>query len=489
MKIASCQQIRQAEQRLFESGDCSSLELMDRVIDRLERAWRDLAFVQPFTWVIVYAGAGNNAGDAIGLAARLGLPICLRFATENLSPDSQIQLERAERKGLVIRYLPRFEARDSLLLIDGLLGSGARGQLRPAYLALVKELNELRGAHARSCTLSMDIPSGMDAETGSCLPLAVRADVTACIACVKSGLLADSATCDVGRLMPVFLPEVEDMLEPQCDALLLDPDLLASWISPRGYECYKNRVGHVHVLAGSRGMLGAAQMAAEAAIWTGAGLVTLHVAEQDYDVMAARVAPEIMVNPVKDYAELDFSSASSLLMGPGLSSLSMRDCAAIASLIAELSQPLILDAGALRLIAEYGCSIPNNSVLTPHVGEMRALMEPAGRSRIAWASDFVKKNPCTLLLKGARSIIFSPEGAFYNSSGGPFMANGGQGDTLAGCIAALAAEGYPLHRAASIAAWICGRSAELARAAHGMPPALTASCCAGFLPMARGEIS
>jgi len=489
MKLASCQQVRQAECNLFKSGDCSSLELMDRVIARMARAWRDLSFSQPFTWVIVYAGSGNNAGDAIGLAARLDLPICLRLAVANLSPDSQIQLERAERKGLVLRELPRFSAMDSLLLIDGLLGSGARGELRPAYCALVDELNALRCKHARSCTLSMDIPSGMDAQSGACMPLAVRADVTACIACVKPGLLVDESTRDVGRLLPISLPEVEDELEAQSEALLLEPSLLSSWVSPRDYECFKNRVGHVHILAGSRGMLGAAQMAGEAAIWTGAGLVTLHVAEEDYDVMAARVSPEIMVNPVKDYAELDFSSAASVLIGPGLSLLSTRSCEAIMQLIADLHIPLVLDAGALRLIAEYGCPIPELSVLTPHVGEMRALMDPAGRSRLAWASDFVDAHPCTLVLKGARSLIVSQEGVFYNSTGGPFMANGGQGDTLAGCIAALAAEALPLHHAAAMGAWLCGRAAELARCAHGMSPSLPASCCARWLPAARGEIS
>ena len=205
MQISSGQSVREAEQRLFAGGQVSSLELMNTVIDRL---WK-MVCVEPLlrglepSRVVVYAGTGNNAGDAIGLAARFGCPVTLRCAGA-LSADATAQLT-----GLEEQELPGPE--EGLLIIDGLLGSGAVGELRPAYAALVRELNALRAASQRSLTLAIDIPTGLNAATGTCGADVVRADATAVIGAVKPGLLADGAEDAVGRLFCIPLPEVGDL--------------------------------------------------------------------------------------------------------------------------------------------------------------------------------------------------------------------------------------------------------------------------------------
>ncbi|MBR2145738.1 MAG: hypothetical protein IJ956_09385, partial [Akkermansia sp.] len=174
MKICTAQSVREAEQQLFASGSMCSLELMNTVIDRLWQACRRLPMLQHFapSRVVVYAGTGNNAGDAIGLAARWGCPVTLRCAG-SLSADSQAQLTGREETDT----LPR--PQESLLIIDGLLGSGAVGALRPNYASLVRELNDLRAASPRSLTLAIDIPTGLDSSTGSCGADVVLADATA----------------------------------------------------------------------------------------------------------------------------------------------------------------------------------------------------------------------------------------------------------------------------------------------------------------------
>ena len=205
MKIASSAAVRAAEQQLFAQGRISSLQLMDRVIARLVELFRpgrsELADFHP-EHIIVAAGKGNNAGDAIGLAAALRLPVTLLSTCppDQLSPDTRAQLARIPAE-LLNRQAP--EPRPNTLLIDGLLGSGASGPLREPIRSLARQLNRLRTASPRSFTLAIDIPTGLDADTGRPDPDAIRADISCPIGCVKPGMLRDGAEQCVGRLLPI----------------------------------------------------------------------------------------------------------------------------------------------------------------------------------------------------------------------------------------------------------------------------------------------
>lgn len=467
MNIVSNTTMREAEQQLFASGSMDSLTLMNRVIVRLAEVWDKLPqSFQGFDYCIVYAGHGNNAGDALGWAYHLNMPTIVRHVGR-FSPESQHQLDILKAKNFYLgEKLPTDLAGKKLLILDALLGTGATGPLRPPYGSLVQELNELRGIHPASCSVAIDIPTGLESG-GAC----VQADITACIGAVKEPLLQDEATAFVGRILPIALPEVALSSEAQVTTA---EDIHAT-LRRRAVESYKNSVGHLHIIAGSRGYIGAAQLCAEAAIHAGAGLVTLYARPEVYDILAARLAPEIMLQRVESYADIDCSRADALLIGPGLGQVGTSDKLDLKNIIRGASCPLVIDADGLNLIAREQWRIPPQAVITPHEGEMRRLAGAKQGSRLEWAQNFVKEHPCTLLLKGARSLICSPSGISYNSTGGSFMANGGQGDCLAGVIAALLSQGIPAHRAACAGAWICGQAAERAWQQRSFPPAVTAS--------------
>ena len=480
MKVWPCEVIRAAERELFAGGAVTSAELMSVVVERLWQAVNrepELCGLRPQR-VVVYAGRGNNAGDALGLAARFRCPVTVRAACGL----HEFSAESAQQFALLAGHelsTEAPEAQSGVLIIDGLLGSGATGALRAPYAELVREMNELRAASPRSCTLAIDVPTGLNADTGEVLGEAVRADVTAVIGCVKPGMLADGAENYVGRLLCIPLPEVA--LPAQATAQVATAELLRG-LSPREYSCFKNRAGRVNIVAGSVGYVGAAQMCAEAALATGAGLVALYCREDVYPVLAARVAAEVMVVPVRHYREVPVDGVQALVLGPGLGKLRGGDLRSLYDLVKSCPVPMVVDADALNLAAEYGWQLPPHCILTPHPGEMRRLY-PAGSGlpRAECARRYVKEHPCTLLLKGARSIITNGAETWYNSTGGPYMANGGQGDVLAGTIGALVAQGMPPLRAAVLGAWLCGQAAATAHMQAGYPVAIRATAVIAHL--------
>ncbi len=474
MKVFPCEVIRSAERELFASGATTSAALMSTVVERLWQAMGrepELCALRPRR-VVVYAGRGNNAGDALGLAARFLCPVTLRAACglHEFSPESAQQFALLAGHELSTA-VP--EPQEGLLIIDGLLGSGATGPLREPYAALGREMNALRAASPRSCTLAIDVPTGLNADTGEVPGEAVQADVTAVIGCVKPGMLADGAEDYVGRLLCIPLPEVE--LPGDVTAHVADADVTA-WLPRRPYSCFKNRAGRVHIVAGNVGYVGAAQMCAEAAVAAGAGLVALYCHEDVYPILAARVAPEVMVVPVQSYAEVPVEGAQALVVGPGLGKLRGGEVRALHDLLMRCNVPMVVDADALNLAAEYDWELPEHCILTPHPGEMRRLFpQSAELSRAECARRYVEQHPCTLLLKGARTLVTNGTETWYNSTGGPYMANGGQGDVLAGCIGALVAQGLSSLRAAALGAWACGQAAALAWLAAGYPRAIRAT--------------
>lgn len=480
MNIHPSALLRAAEQAAFESGATTPDALMDAAIAAccalLEQDAAFAGAARRYRRAIVYAGKGNNAGDAIGLARCLGFAdIHLRCAAplHTMSAETRRQLAAIPPERQHVE--PATPAIDGpALLIDGLLGSGARGSLRPEYAQLVEELNTLRRTHPRSLTLALDIPTGLAPDTPALPRCAVRADATLAIGCVKPGMLADGAEDYVGRLLCVPLPPSCIQL-PESPAQALGEDTL-TWLPQRAYSHYKNRAGRVRVIAGSPGYTGAAQMCAEAALAAGAGLIELYCLPGEHAILAARVAAEIMVRPVTSYAEVPAEGADALLIGPGLGQPSVENRRALQALVESTTCPLVLDADGLNLAAAHRWALPRTAILTPHPGEMRRLFPAAAElTRAAAAASFVGSTPCTLLLKGARSIITDGERFYYNTTGGPWMANGGQGDVLSGAVAALAAQGLPPVRAAALGAWLCGRAATCAWAAAGFPLAVRAT--------------
>lgn len=461
MIIAPCETVRTAEQAAFAAGRTTPEALTLAVVERLESALR--AYIPWQGTAVVYAGKGNNAMDAVGLAVRMASRVMLRAVAG--ADIARLQAMAASVGGgeLCLAETPP-EPQAGLLLIDGLLGSGARGELRAEYAALSAEMNDLRARSEGSLALAVDIPTGLNADTGAVPPSAVRADITCPIGCVKPGLLADGAEEAVGCLLPVDLPGIP--LTPSTTDRVLTAEESLVHLPRRANSCFKNRAGRVAIVAGSVGMLGAAQLCAEAALAAGAGLVVLYCHADTYPLLAVRVAPEIMVQPVTSYAEIQEPNAQALIIGPGLGSLPAGETAALRRLAQSFCGTVVLDADGFRLTQEPEWTFTPNMILTPHPGEMRRLDPRPATTRRETVRRFLAEHDVTLLLKGARTLIAQGEACWYNSTGGPHMANGGQGDALSGVIGALAAQGCgPLHAAAA-GAFLCGRAAERARLAR-----------------------
>ena len=424
-------------------------------------------FTRPGT-AVAWPGKGHNGGDAL-IALRVlrddhGWRIRIRhvFPETALAPLTRNQLAPH-------RETPDFDCGDPalrhpLILIDGLLGIGADGSsLRGPLADAANEINHLRETKG-AVVVAVDLPSGINPDTGAFPSNSVRADVTFTLGAVKSGLIQPAAANVVGALSLVSIPELTAGVG--CGPALICPQHPHATLFARPYDFHKGMAGRVAILAGSESYSGAAVLCASAALAGGAGLVTLHVPRAIHQLVAVRCAPEIIVRPFDSLDELGRETPDAWVVGCGLGADWGDD---LISFIATTSEiPMVIDADALNAIAREGAlgKLGANHLLTPHPGEFRRLaphlpdLAPLDAAT-AWVRDF----PATLLLKGCRSVIAARgHDPLVNSTGHPGMATAGQGDVLAGVAGALLAAKQPLPGAAAMAAWLCGRAAE--RAVH-----------------------
>ena len=466
--ILTVAQMQEAEERLFATG-VEAEPLMDRAGLGIADAVDD--FFPERGTVVAFVGPGHNGGDALVAARHLaarGWGVELRLiGHERFKPLTQKKLEELGEIA---------PAGDPLVLLDGLLGIGARGPLRGDLAPAAAEMNRLRSENFAQ-TVAIDIPSGIDGDTGEPYAGAVVADLTLTIARAKEGLLADQAIDHVGRLGLIPLDEIEAE-EGDSDAVLLEPRHLAKLLPRRKFDTHKGHAGRVGIVAGSRGLTGAAVLCSSAAVRGGAGLVTLFVQEGIYPIIAATATPEVMVRPVQSYLEAREFDLDVLAIGPGLGAAGDG----VLELVLASTIPCVVDADALNLIAARGVEhlerCQGARLLTPHPGEMERLFPQAGRTRREWAEAFAEKYPdLTLLLKGARTVIKQcGQPAASNPTGHPGMATGGVGDVLTGLCAALMAQELSAYDAACLASWLNGRAAELALRAQSQE-----SCAASDL--------
>lgn len=450
--LATCGEMKRTEDEAFARG-ISAEALMEEAGRGIAGIVRQF-FPQPGTCVAV-CGKGHNAGDALVAARHLagfGWNIVLDIAAPSLAPLTQ--KKRDELGSPQLRDRPSCAE----VVLDGLLGIGARGEPRGGIAEAIHRINARRQNGA--WVLAIDVPSGLDADSGMPAPVCVQADLTAAIGAVKQGLVADSAGNFVGRLAPVPLAE---LIVPESPWQASTAKSLRSCLPPRPFDLHKGRAGRVGIVAGSPGFLGAARLCSAAAVRAGAGLVTLFARPETASLLAASCVPEVMIRVVGDYREVLGMPFDALAVGPGLG---LAAAGEIRDLVREAPQPVVVDADALNALADdpsvlARCAGPR--LLTPHPGEMERLLPREGRTRRAWLEAFLEKYPATLLLKGARTLIGEGE-TFrrFNTTGNPGMASGGMGDVLTGICAALIGQTptAPLGQSAALGAWLGGRAAE-----------------------------
>lgn len=458
--VVSAAQMRAVEAAAFGRGSTPEA-LMDEAAAGIAAAVA-MFFPEPGRCV-VFAGKGNNGGDALAAATlltRKGWSIDLRlaFAESELAdlPRQKLQNLRA-----VLAETDREASGRTTIVLDGLLGVGASARLREPIRAACREINRFR-LEASAFVFAIDLPSGIESDSGDTDPDCVVSDFTLAIGFAKRGLVADGALNHVGRLQVIPLRELAGEDE-QPDGVVSDAVSLRNLLPRRAFGAYKNQFGRVGIVAGSRGFTGAALLCSLGALRAGAGLVELFVPEEIYPIIAASAAPEVMVKPITTYESLGKESIDVWGIGPGLGKARSDE---LLRLIETVAAPMVLDADALNILAEEMSVLQQTDaprLVTPHPGEMKRIFPHEQASRAATAAAFCDKYSATLLFKGSRTIVAEAgQPISYNTTGNPGMATGGMGDVLTGVCAALIAQKLSLYDAARLGAWLCGRAAEIA---------------------------
>ena len=478
--------MRAAEEAAFATG-VPVEALMDEAGAGVARAVTKF-FAKPGL-CIVFAGKGHNAGDALFAAQclqRCGWKIEVRLAFKEADCSELMRKKLADlqrRPPEILSAAPSRRADTSLdvvvfefgadagetcagtaaplVILDGLLGVGAKLPLREPIRAACRAVNQLRVAKG-AYVFAVDLPTGLDAGSGKTDRDCVVADFTVTIGYAKPGLVADHAVNHVGRIEVVPLDELRRP-DTKPKEIIASPLAFAGLLPRRQYNSYKNQFGRIGVVAGSKGLVGAALMTSQGALRAGAGLVEVFVPEEIYEIVASAAFMEAMVKPVASYRSLLKEKADVWAVGPGLGK---SRAAEILELVEKAKQPMVLDADGLNIVSEKNSVLrrcKGNRLLTPHPGEMKRLFQKEEKSRAKTATKFCERFPVTLLFKGSRTIVAERGRPLsYNTTGNPGMATGGMGDVLTGVCAGLLGQGLSLYDAARLGAWLCGRAAEIA---------------------------
>jgi ADP-dependent NAD(P)H-hydrate dehydratase / NAD(P)H-hydrate epimerase len=390
------------------------------------------------------------------------------------------------------------------LIADALFGTGLVRPLEGLYLKVIEHLNLLRGARERSggvrpLILSLDLPSGLNADSAEPIGEAVQADLTVTFTAPKPANVLPPASYFCGELVVADLGSPASLLEAAKPSLFVtETEDARRWLVSTSYkpESYKNTHGHVLVIAGSRGYTGAAALCGNAAMRSGAGLVTIATPASAQEAVACAAIPEVMTTALAetdrgtiseesiDHLLRQASKATVVAIGPGLTSDDDRTRRFVRSVVERRSTPLVIDADGLNSLSPWPSSLQGSKeaplVLTPHPGEMRRLLgqDSSGpfKDRVGVARSFATANNVILVLKCSRSLVAAPDGrVFVNPTGNPGLGTAGSGDTLTGLIAGFLAQAYgalnadadPL--AATLAAlYVGGLAGDLAAREMGM---------------------
>ena len=460
--------MRAVEERAFAEG-ATPETLMNEAGEQIARAITQF-FPEPGV-AIVFFGKGHNGGDALVAARHLGEARWQVHLVAAFSSDKWTDLTRKKfgEAGLCYPHFPtKLTSGKPIIVLDGLLGIGASGELREPILHFTRTINSLRNA-VNAHVFALDLPTGLDGDTGHLDRDAVVADTTLTVGFGKTGLVADAATDNVGRIavLPVKALSAAAEARPTADHLGT-PIELAPLLPRRRFDSHKGNYGRIGIIAGSRGFVGAAAMTSAACVHAGGGLVVLYATADTHSALTAIAPPEVMVRQVDSYLEVLVQKHDVLAVGPGVGLSRSKE---ISQVMAASSLPMIIDADGLNILSQNRAALGHFAgprLLTPHPGEM-ARLEPDAekRDRNATVAAFTEAHPVTLLLKGARTIIGEVGRPLsFNTTGNPGMATGGMGDVLTGVCAALAGQGLPLYDVARLGAWLCGRAGELALS-HG----------------------
>jgi len=461
--IYSVAAVRETDRTTIEDHGVPGYTLMTRAGAAAVREARE-RYPDARRWQVI-CGAGNNGGDGYvvaRLAAQEGIVVSVLALVDpdQLTGDAATAWgDFADAGGTVMPWTGELDD-EADLLIDGILGSGLEREVGGEFANAVMAIND----HAAPA-LALDIPTGINGDTGLVLGVAVRAEMTVTFVGLKSGLfLGDApAYCGVIRFAGLEIPDhYREGIEPAYRRV--DDALLADVLKPRARGAHKGDFGHVLVVGGGEGMPGAVRLAGEAALRTGAGRVSI-ATHPSHAAMLVATRPELMSHGVTNQADLAplIEKADVIAFGPGLGQSEWTH--RVYTCVVAAPQPCVWDADALNLLASMP-DISGNRIITPHPGEAGTLLGTSTAEiqadRPTALASLASKYGGTVVLKGAGSLISSGSVPYISTSGNPGMAAPGMGDVLTGIVAALIAQGIDPALAAAIGVEIHARAGDRA---------------------------
>lgn len=494
MKLLKAEEMRDIDRRASQDFLVPSLVLMENAGLRVLELIKELVPSLARSRIVILAGRGNNGGDGMVLARHLinagaRADCFLLGAPPDLTPDAAANYGILDRMGVRVCALT-CEADELALarslagadvIVDAIYGIGFKGKLNDFESRIVGTINECRVP-----IISVDIPSGVEADTGRVIGTAVKADYTVTLAAPKPGLFTAPGSEQVGELVVADIAIPRILLEDKrYRTNLIDSDLVKKYIRPRRGDSHKGTYGHVLVAGGSPGMTGAVIMTACAALRSGAGLVTAAVPESLVPIVETATM-EVMSRPLPETTEASISlealpvlknllgTVSVCAIGPGMSRY--REANALLRFVLENSGvPMLIDADGLNALEGDAAILENRQVpvvLTPHPGEMARLtgltIEEIQHDRLEIARRYAAQWGITLVLKGHNTVVATPAGEiFLNISGNPGMATAGSGDVLAGIIAGFIAQGLKAQEAAIAGVYVHGACGDKVAEAYG----------------------
>ncbi len=421
--------------------------------------------------IIVVCGAGNNAGDGYvlaTLAAQQGLQVKVAYLTPpaELTGIAADAAQACQHAGVATVPFTVAEIDSADLIVDAILGTGLSRDVDGVWRKTIAEINQ-----ANIPVMALDVPSGMNVDTGCCMGIATQAQLTITFIGLKPGLLTGHGPAYCGKVIcdDLTIPEAA-FTEVQCVGETITATDIAKVLTPRRRDTYKSQCGHVLVIGGDYGMAGAVRMSAEAAARVGAGLVSVATHPEHMDIVN-NGRPELMCREVAAKADLYglLAKVDVVILGPGLGRSSWGRELFDAVMMSRL--PMVIDADGLNLLAEKK-QHRDHWILTPHAGEAARLLRYSAKrvqaDRFAAIAELQHHYGGVSVLKGSGSLIRGLEDKTYLCrAGNPGMATGGMGDVLSGVIGGLLAQGLTPLDAARAGVWVHATAADQAVAKQG----------------------
>jgi NAD(P)H-hydrate epimerase len=502
MKIFTAAQIRELDKYTIEHEPITSLNLMERAAVALVKNIEE--FCDEDTPVVVFAGPGNNGGDALAVTRLLrehgiGAVVYLFNVTGHLSDDCTANRDRLKTKfpEALKEIVQEFEPprlTEHTVVIDGLFGSGISKPLTGGFAAVVRYINQ---SPAR--VISIDLPSGLMTEdnTYNVRQSIVEADVTLTLGTKKLCMMLSDNQPYIGQLRVLDIGLSREFInKEEAQFLVVDESMIRERMIPRDDFAHKGTMGHVLLVAGSSGMAGAAMLASKACLRSGAGKLTVHSPRCNGQALML-ATPETVVDLDRDdnifTQAVDSNGYDAIGIGPGLGTAEAT-AVAMMTQIRSARVPVVVDADALNLLSVHRAwlqQLPDGMILTPHPKEMDRLCDSVPSDdydRLMKARDMAQRLRCYIILKGHNSALCMPNGQIiFNSTGNAGMATAGSGDVLTGVVTALLARGYSNADAAMVGMYLHGLAGDYAARELGME-SLMASDIIKNLPKAFSHI-